>query len=163
MKASTHHPFESRVVDRTASPWLRDALWVVVLMGTVGCADGPVSLTRDRQIVVESASSAAGRLWWIDVRASVRRTWVEGEVIRHKEWPADRMGHIDVAVISADGAKVAVDNVALVPVQTVGGDSRRLAFTAPLAQRPPPGSTLRVIHHSSLGAGETGPAESGGM
>lgn len=84
------------------------------LLFLAGCVS--VSLTRDRLIAVESVSSVAGCMWWVDVRVPARRTWVEGEAIRHKEWPADRMGHIDVSVISPNGAKVAVDNVALEPV-----------------------------------------------
>ena len=149
MKASTHHPFGSCVVDRTASPWLRDALWVVVLMGTVGCVGGPTSLTDEQTVTIEKVSSQAARVWWADVRANTRETWATGEVIRHKEWPANQPGHVDIEVISRDGQRIAVANGALQPVQTAAGGSRRLTFRMSLPERPFPGSTVRVIHHTA--------------
>ncbi len=128
----------------------------------VGCASEPISLTVDGKIAVENVSSTAGHVWWSDVRTFGQDVRVVGEFIRHQAWPVDRLGHMDIEVLVPNNAKTTITNVMLVPVQTAGGDSRRLAFTVPLAQRPPPGSTVRVIHHASLGAGETGPVESGG-
>lgn len=143
---------------------MRSLHWSIVV-GTVflvGCASGPVGLTGDGKIAVESVSSAAGHVWWADVRDSVQQVRVVGEFIRHRAWPVDYLGHMDIEVLVPNRTKTTVTNVMLVPVQTAGGDSRRLAFSVPLAQRPPPGSTVRVIHHAALGAGETGPVESGG-
>ena len=143
---------------------MRSLHWsfVVGTLFLVGCASEPISLTGDGKIAVENVSSAAGHVWWADVRASAQQVRVVGEFIRRPAWPVDRLGHMDIEVLVPNNAKTTITNVMLVPVQTAGGDSRRLAFTVPLAQRPPPGSTVRVIHHAALGAGETGPVESGG-
>lgn len=125
-------------------------LWAAVILASSGCAGGPASLVREHAITVDKVSSEAGRVWWADVRANTRETWATGEVIRHKEWPADQPGHVDLEVISQDGSRIAVANGTLQPVQAAAGITRRLAFRVSLPGRPLPGSTVRVIHHAPV-------------
>lgn len=118
-------------------------LGVLVL---TACAGQPVSLVRDGTVVVQTSSSTAARIWWADVRLDGRETVVTGEVIRYRNWPADRPGHIDVEVIASDGRPIDIIHAELDPVLTASVDSRRLAFSVLLAYRPPAQSIVRVSH-----------------
>lgn len=122
----------------------RFALFGVLVL--TACAVEPVSLVRDGAVVVQTSSSAAARVWWADVQSIGQETVVTGEVIRHRDWPADRPGHVDVQVVATDGRSIGTTHAELVPVPTASADSRRLAFRVTLAQRPPPDSIVRVIH-----------------
>lgn len=124
--------------------------WPAVILALSGCAGRPASLTRDGIVTIDKLSSQAALVWWADVRANARGTWATGEVIRHKEWPADEPGHVDIEMIGRDGLRVAVTNGVLQPVQAAAEDSRRLIFRLPLPGRPLPGSTVRVIHHTQV-------------
>lgn len=120
-----------------------------VLLGVLtltGCAGGPVSLVRNGAVVVQTSSSAAARVWWADVQSIGQETVVTGEVIRHRDWPADRSGHIDIEVVAMDGRPIGITHAELNPVLTGSADSRRLAFRVTLAKRPPPESIVRVSH-----------------
>lgn len=125
------------------------ALSAAVALGLSGCAGGPASLTRDGALRVETVSSPAALVWWADVRADTGKVWVTGEVIRDKEWPAVRPGHVDIELVNRSGPRIPITNGALQPVQTAAGNSRRLAFRMDLPERPSPGSTVRVIHHAT--------------
>lgn len=136
---------KTRVPGLEGSRWL---LWVAApAVLSVGCSVGPVNLVQDDVVQFETISSEAAVLWWAEAWADTNRTWVIGEVIRHREWPADRPGHVDLQVIGRNGP-LAQAEVSLRPVRTAGGDTRRLAFCVPLASRPPRGSTVRVVHHA---------------
>lgn len=131
----------------TCTGWFRLATLATVALGLSGCAVAPVNLAHDGGVRVETVSSPAALVWYVEPRAAAGKTWVSGEVIRRKKWPADRPGHVDLEILGPDGTSLAHADAALQPVSTAGGDSLRLAFSVPLNRRPPPGSTVRVIHH----------------
>ena len=137
------------------------ALAAAATLGLSGCAADPVNLARDGGVMVEMVSSPAALVWYAEPRAGAGKTWVSGEVIRHREWPVDRPGHVDLEVLGPGGTPLARTDAALQPVRTAGGDTRRLAFTVPLNRRPPPGSTVRVIHHAAARS-ERGAADAPG-
>ena len=122
--------------------------WLVLLgvLALTGCAGEPVSLVRDGAVAIETSSSTAARIWWADVRLDGRETVVVGEVIRHRDWTADRPGHIDIEVVALDGRPIGITHAELDPVLTGSADSRRLAFRVTLAKRLPPESIVRVSH-----------------
>lgn len=125
------------------------ALYAVAMLGLAGCAADPANRARDGGVTVEMVSSPAALVWYAEPQAGAGKTWVAGEVIRRREWPADRPGHVDLEVLGPDGTPLARAEVPLQSVRTAGGDTRRLAFTVPLDQRPPPGGTVRVMHHAA--------------
>lgn len=131
----------------------RLATLAAAALGLAGCAASPVNLARDGAVRVEMVSSPAALVWYAEPRAGGGNAWASGEVIRRKEWPADRPGHVDLVVFGPDGIPLAQTGAALQPVRTAGGDTRRLAFTVPLNRRPPPGSTVRVVHHAAARSG----------
>lgn len=129
------------------SGWPWQAPYLAALASLAGCAGNPVNLEHNGALVVEKVSSSSGHVWWAEVQANRRGTWVTGEIIRHTQSPTDRPGHVDIEVVLPQGMTTTHAAVALDPVYTAGGESRRLAFTAYLLQQPPSGSTVRVIHH----------------
>lgn len=137
------------------------ALAAAATLGLAGCAVGPVNLARDGGVTVETVSSPAALMWYAEPQAGAGKAWVAGEVIRRREWPADRPGHVDLEVLGPDGRPLTRAEVPLQPVRTAGGDTRRLAFTVPLNRRPPPGSTVRVMHHAAA-IGDGAPTDSPG-
>lgn len=128
----------------------RLATLAVVALGLAGCATAPVNLARDGAVTVETVSSPAAWVWYAEPRAGAGKAWVSGEVIRRREWPADRPGHVDIEVLGPDGSPLTQATTPLRPVRTGGGDTLRLAFSVPLNSRPPAGSTVRVIHHAAV-------------
>lgn len=125
------------------------ALCAAAALGLAGCAADPVNLARDGGVTVKTVSSPAALVWYAEPQAEAGKAWVAGGVIRRREWPADRPGHVDLEVLGPDGRPLTWAEVPLLPVRTASGDTRRLAFTVPLNRRPPPGSTVRVMHHAA--------------
>lgn len=126
--------------------WKRLAMFG--FLGLAGCATEPVSLTDAGRIRVETVSSDAARVWWVDVLESRRGIQVTGEVIRRADWPADRPGHVDIEVRLPEGGMYRMQNVDMEPVITPGGGSRRLAFRVDLAVQPSMVGSVWVIHHA---------------
>lgn len=123
-------------------------LWVLTLVAVGGCASKPVSLVRNGTTSVETVASAAAQVWWVDVRSIGSGTQVIGEVIRYRDWPVERPGHVSVELCAPDTQCSTAVEVKLEPVYTFGGNSRRLAFTVTLAYPLSPISTVRVVHHA---------------
>ncbi|MFZ5619722.1 MAG: hypothetical protein ACOY5W_01720 [Pseudomonadota bacterium] len=123
----------------------RLALLGVLLLA--GCVREPISLVSDGAVSVETVSSDVARVWWADVLAGSRGIQVTGEVIRRRDWAGDHSGHVEIEVRAPDGRRILMTEAVLEPVPTPGGDSRRFSFSVTLADRLPPASTVRVIHH----------------
>lgn len=122
-------------------------LLIVAVVFLMGCSARPANLVREGEVDVERVSAETAVVWLADVHVREQEAWVTGEVIRHKERPADRPGHVDVEVVQPGGSVVPMGDGILKPVQTAGGNSRRLAFNVTLSQQLLPGSTVRVVYH----------------
>ncbi|MBZ0070138.1 MAG: hypothetical protein K8I04_00185 [Gammaproteobacteria bacterium] len=123
--------------------------FLMILIAAVlvnGCATQGRDLVHDRTVTVESGPSPLATVRRVTVEQRGPDMEIRGEFSRR--WPGRGPipGHIDVSLIDRDGTALWE---ASLDYRRRSIKSRITVFHVKLEVEPPPGSTLRVLHHNA--------------